>query len=120
MLLPHGFISGYPAVEVFQDRWVFVVSRDNTEVGDALTPDDLNRLPWVTYRRLYDTTSTRQLSMLGVEPRSEVSPDIFQALCFLVAETRTVALVQPRLAERLRETAGTRVAKRMAENSPQG
>ncbi|WOP38539.1 LysR family transcriptional regulator [Streptomyces sp. Li-HN-5-13] len=109
MLLPHGFISGYPAVEVFQDRWVFVVSRDNAEVGDALTPHDLNRLPWVTYRRLYDTTSTRQLSMLGIEPRSEISADTFQALCFLVAGTRRIALVQARLAERLRETAGIRV-----------
>lgn len=109
LLLPHGIISGYPTVEIFQDRWVFVVSRENPEVGDELTLDDLRRLPWVTYRRLYDTPSTRQLSMLGFEPRPEVSADTFQALCFLVAGTRGVALVQARLAERLRETAGIRI-----------
>lgn len=60
----------------------------------------------MTYRRPYDTPPTRQLSMLGIEPRSEVSVDTFQALCFLVAGTRRIALAQARLAERLRETAG--------------
>lgn len=109
LLMPHGIISGYPAVEVFQDRWVFVVSADNSEVGEKLTLDHLRRLPWVTYRRPYDTPSTRQLSMLGVEPRAEVSADTFQALCFLVSGTRRIALVQARLAERLRDAAGVRV-----------
>ncbi|MFJ9566390.1 LysR family transcriptional regulator [Streptomyces fuscichromogenes] len=109
LFLPHGIISGYPAVEVFRDRWVFVVSEDHPEVGDELTLDDLRRLPWVMYQRLYASPSTRQLGMLGIEPRSEVSADTFHALCFLVSGTRNIALVQARLAERLRAAAGVRV-----------
>lgn len=109
ILLPHGIISGYPAVEAFQDRWVFVVSRDNSEVGDKLTMDDLTRLPWATFRRPQDAPSTRQLTTLGIDIRSEVSADTFQALCFLVSGTRRVALVQARLAERMTDVAGVRV-----------
>jgi DNA-binding transcriptional LysR family regulator len=109
LLAPHGVISGFPAIDVFQDRWVFVVCQDNPEVGTRLTLDDLARLPWATYRRPYDTPSTRQIAVLGIDVRAEVSADTFQTLCFLVSGTRRVALVQARLAERLRDVAGVRI-----------
>lgn len=109
LFIPHGIISGFPAVDLFTDRWVFLVAADNDSVGDRLTLDDLARLPWVTYLRTYDAPAARQLSMIGIEPRVEVSAATFQALPFLVAGTRRVALIQESLAARLRGVAAVRV-----------
>ncbi|MFG3632883.1 LysR family transcriptional regulator [Streptomyces huasconensis] len=109
LLMPHGVINGFPAVELYRDRWVFLVSDDHPDVGERLTLDDLRRLPWVTYRRTYDAPAVRQLGMLGIEPRTEVSVDSFQALPWLVAGTRRIALIQELLADRLRGVAPVRV-----------
>ncbi|MEU3619126.1 LysR family transcriptional regulator [Streptomyces sp. NPDC006872] len=118
LLLPHGIISGFPAVELFTDRWAFLVAETNDEVGDRLTMGDLARLPWVTYQRTYDAPAARQLSMLGIEPRVEVSVDSFQVLPFMVADTRRIALVQRRLAERLAGVAAVRVLEPPYEAVP--
>ncbi|MFF3341365.1 LysR family transcriptional regulator [Streptomyces flavidovirens] len=109
LLMPHGVISGFPTVELYRDRWVFLVSDDHPDVGERLTLDDLRRLPWVTYQRTYDAPAVRQLGMLGIEPRTEVSVDSFQALPWLVAGTRRIALIQELLADRLRGVAPVRV-----------
>ena len=52
--MPHRVITGFPAVELYGDSWVFVVGEDYPEVGDALTLDDLGRLPWAVYQRTHD------------------------------------------------------------------
>ena len=101
LLLPHGIIRGFPTVELYRDRWVYLVADDNPEVGEQLTLDDLARLPWVTYQRAYDAPAARQIGMLGIEPRVEVSVDSFQLMPLLVAGTRRVALIQGHLADRL-------------------
>ncbi|MBV1942352.1 LysR family transcriptional regulator [Streptomyces sp. BV286] len=101
LLLPHGIISDFPTVELYRDRWVYLVADDNPEVGEHLTLDDLARLPWVTYQRTYDAPAARQIGMLGIEPRVEVSVDSFQLMPLLVAGTRRVALIQGHLADRL-------------------
>jgi DNA-binding transcriptional LysR family regulator len=109
LLMPHGVISGYPAVELFSDRWMCLVADDNAEVGDALTLDLLAELPWVIYQRTYDAPAAHQLGMLGIEPRVEVSVDSFQLLPFMIAGTRRVALIQNRLARLLTGVAPVRV-----------
>ncbi|QEV19791.1 LysR family transcriptional regulator [Streptomyces alboniger] len=109
VLLPHGVIRGFPSVDLYRDRWVVLVSADHPDVGERLTLDDLRRLPWVTYQRTYDAPAVRQLGMLGIEARTEVSVDGFLALPSLVAGTRRVALIQERLADRLRGVAPVRV-----------
>ncbi|NUR92431.1 MAG: LysR family transcriptional regulator [Nonomuraea sp.] len=98
LFMPHGVISGLPAVELYEDEWVCLVAADHPEVGDRITLDDLARLPWVVYRRPFDAPVTRQLSMLGLEPYVDVSVQSFQLLPGLVAGTRRVALIQRRLA----------------------
>lgn len=108
-MMPHGVISGLPAVELYEDAWVCLVADDHPEIGDHITLDDLARLPWVVYQRPFDAPVTRQLSMLGLEPRVEVSVQHFQLLPSLVAGTRRVALVQRRLAELLRDVAPVRM-----------
>ncbi|URM93741.1 LysR family transcriptional regulator [Actinomadura madurae] len=109
LLMPHGIVSGFPTVELYRDEWVCVVADDHPDVGDRLTMDDLATLPWVVFQRPYDAPAARQLSMLGLEPRVEVSVQSFQLLPSLVAGTRRIALIQRRLAELLRPVAKVRV-----------
>ncbi|MFJ7043343.1 LysR family transcriptional regulator [Streptomyces sp. JV178] len=118
LLMPHGVISGFPATDLYDDRWVFLVADHHPEVGDRITTEDLARLPWVTYQRTYDAPAVRQLGMLGIEPHVEVSVDSFQTLPFLVAGTRRIALVQGRLAERLRGVAPVRIMEPPYEAVP--
>ncbi|OLT26952.1 LysR family transcriptional regulator [Actinomadura sp. CNU-125] len=108
LLMPHGVISGFPTVELYRDEWVCLVAADHPEIGDALTLDDLARLPWVVYQRPYDAPAARQLSMLGLEPRVEVSVQNFQLMPSLVAGTRRLALIQRRLAGLLAPVAAVR------------
>ncbi|WP_105968103.1 LysR family transcriptional regulator [Streptomyces geranii] len=118
LLMPHGIIGDFPTVELFTDRWAFLVAETNDEVGDRLTMDDLARLPWVTYQRTYDAPAARQLGMLGIEPHVEVSVDSFQVLPFMVAGTRRIALVQQRLAERIGQVAPVRLMEPPYEAVP--
>lgn len=109
LVMPHGIIDGFPATDLFQDRWVCIVAADNEEVGAALTIGDLERLPWAVYQRTYDAPAARQLSMIGITPRVEVSVPTFGTLPFVVEGTSRVALIQERLAERVAATAAVRV-----------
>ncbi|MEW2286393.1 LysR family transcriptional regulator [Streptomyces sp. NPDC047841] len=118
LLMPHGVISDFPATDLYDDRWVFLVAHDHPGVDDRLTRDDLARLPWVTYQRTYDAPAVRQLGMLGVEPRAEVSVDSFQLLPLLVAGTRRIALIQARLARLLAPLAAVRVVEPPYEAVP--
>ncbi|MGW8701308.1 LysR family transcriptional regulator [Streptomyces eurythermus] len=118
LLMPHGVISGFPATDLYDDRWVFLVAEDHPDVGDRLTRQDLARLPWVTYQRTYDAPAVRQLGMLGIEPRVEVSVDSFQLLPLLVTGTRRIALIQARLARLLTPIAAVRVVEPPYEAVP--
>jgi DNA-binding transcriptional LysR family regulator len=118
LLMPHGVISDFPATDLYDDRWVFLVADDHPSVDDRLTRHDLARLPWVTYQRTYDAPAVRQLGMLGIEPRVEVSVDSFQLLPLLVAGTRRIALIQARLAKLLEPLAAVRVTEPPYEAVP--
>ncbi|WP_405907648.1 MULTISPECIES: LysR family transcriptional regulator [unclassified Streptomyces] len=109
LLLPHGIIDGFPAVDLHQDRWLCMVADDNPDVGDELTLDQLARLPWAVYQRPYDAPAARQLSMIGISPRVEVSVQTFQLLPHMVEGTRRVAMIQERLARRAVRSAAVRV-----------
>ncbi len=101
LFMPHGIITGVPAVDLYRDRWMCAVAEDNREVGESITLDQLATLPWATYQRVYDAPVNRQLSLLGIEPRVQVSVDSFQLLPAMVAGTRRVAMIQALLADRL-------------------
>lgn len=118
LLMPHGVISDFPATELYEDSWVFLVADDHPSVDDRLTRNDLGRLPWVTYQRTYDAPAVRQLGMLGIEPRVEVSVDSFLLLPLLVAGTRRIALMQARLARLLTPLAAVRVVEPPTKRSP--
>ncbi|MFI6521471.1 LysR family transcriptional regulator [Spirillospora sp. NPDC050679] len=109
LLMPHGIIDDLPAVDLYRDRWVCLVADDHPDVGGSLTLDDLARLPWAVYQRPYDAPVARQLAMIGVSPRVEVSVQAFHLLPYLVEGTRRVAMVQERLARRAVRATAVRV-----------
>ncbi|MEV5614032.1 LysR family transcriptional regulator [Streptomyces sp. NPDC052225] len=118
LFMPHGVISDFPATDLYDDRWVFLVAGDHPAAEGPLTLRDLALLPWVTYQRTYDAPAVRQLGMLGIEPRVEVSVDSFQLLPLLVAGTRRIALIQARLARLLAPLADVRVLEPPYEAVP--
>lgn len=109
LLLPHGIIDGFPTVELHQDRRLCMVADDHPDIGDELTLGQLSRLPWAVYQRPYDAPAARQLSMIGISPRVEVSVQTFQLLPHMVEGTRRVAMIQERLAHRAVRSAAVRV-----------
>jgi len=102
MLLPHGFTTDLPCLDVYEDEWVCLVAADNPRVGDELTMDHLRELPWVfTYQsRSAFTPAGRQLQMIGVEPRIDVVVEGFLALPFFLMGTERIGMVQRKVAER--------------------
>ncbi|MEJ3746518.1 LysR family transcriptional regulator [Actinomycetes bacterium KLBMP 9797] len=111
MILPHGFLIDIPHTDLYQDRWVCIVSADNPAVGEQLTLPQLGELPWVVLYNLPTAyaPAAQQLRTIGVEPRVEVVVDGFLPMPFLVAGTNRVALIQERLARRAAGPAGVRV-----------
>jgi DNA-binding transcriptional LysR family regulator len=103
LVLPHGFITGVPHLDLFSDTWMCLVSSDNSRVGDVLTIEDLNELPWVLtfHSATAFTTAAHQLRMLGVQMRVQVVVESFLVLPFLVAGTDRIGLVQAHLVPRL-------------------
>lgn len=110
MVLPHGFLTDIPALDLHEDTWVCLVSADNDSVGEELTMEALAHFPWVvTYNApTAFTPAVRQLRMIGLEPNIQVVVESFVAVPFLVAGTNRVALLQGRLAGRLADAAGVR------------
>jgi len=103
LLMPHGFLPGLPHLDLYSDRWVCVVSADNTRVGDELKMSDLATLPWVdTFGGPRGSTpAARQLQLLGVEPRVQVHTESFLGAPFLITGTDRIALLQERIARRI-------------------
>jgi DNA-binding transcriptional LysR family regulator len=71
LIIPHGFVTGLPYLDLYTDRWVCVVSTDHPDVGDALSLELLAALPWVVIfdRPTAFAPPARQLRMLGIEAR---------------------------------------------------
>jgi DNA-binding transcriptional LysR family regulator len=111
MVLPHGYLTGLPSVQLFTDRWVCVVAAGHPAVGEKLTMTDLEELPMVVahHEPTSYTPAGKQLAMLGVQPRVQLVAETFLALPFLVAASDGVALIQERLARQLAPAAGVRI-----------
>ena len=99
LILPHGFVSDLSHRDLYRDEWVCVVSADNPEVGDELTVEHLETLPWVVsfHGPTAATPAARQLRMRGIEPLVQVVTENFLTVPGLVAGSRRIALLQRRL-----------------------
>jgi DNA-binding transcriptional LysR family regulator len=100
----------YPRENLYVDRWVAVVDRTNTEVGDSLTVEDLARLPHIGY--LPSAARTQPYVVMaahGIRPRLDVGSGNFLLMPLLVAGTNRLAIVQERVAVSLAEKVGLRM-----------
>lgn len=111
MVLPHGYLSDLPCVDLYEDAWVCIVAAGNPAVGERLTMEDLERLPWVFvyHRPTAYTPADRQLAWLGTEPLVRIVVDSFSAVPPMVADSDRIALLQARLARRLAKAFDIRV-----------
>ena len=111
VVMPHGFITQIPWVDLYEDSWVCIVDQHNAAVGDELTMQLLGDLPWIlTFNApTAYAPAAQQLRMIGVEPRVAMVVESFMPLPFLVAGTDRIALMQRRLAALLAPVAGVRV-----------
>jgi DNA-binding transcriptional LysR family regulator len=111
LLIPHGFLADIPHTDLYEDRWVCIVSADNPRIGDRLTLEQLGELPWVVYLNLPTAfaPAVQQLRMIGVEPHVEVVVEGFLQMPFLVAGTNRVAFIQEHLACRIADAAAVRI-----------
>ncbi|MFD0689663.1 LysR family transcriptional regulator [Actinomadura fibrosa] len=111
LILPHGFLTDMPYTDLYEDRWVCVVARDNPDVGERLTLAQLRTMGWVVlfHRPTAFAPAAQQLRMTGVEPRVEIVVDGFLQMPFLVAGSDRVALMQEGLARKVAGATGVRV-----------
>jgi DNA-binding transcriptional LysR family regulator len=121
----HGFaLPNTRSAELFRDRWVCLVSADNPALAaGVLRLEDLARLPWVApYYRDQPAGSvvpiTRQLAVLGIQPRVAVRVESYLTVPHFVVGTDRVALMQERLAVRLADRKDLRVVECPAEPEP--
>lgn len=110
LMLPHGMITGAAHQDLFQDEWQFIAAADNTALGDRLTLEQLQSLPWVTAYETAtsSTTVTRALRVLGVELHVQVMLESFLAIPEMVTGTDRISVLPRRLVEALPADAGVR------------
>lgn len=102
VLMPHGYLTGRH-LDLFSDRWVCVVSEDNTLVGDELTVDHLAELPWVYAfgGRAEYTPAVRQMQMFGIEPVVQAVTASFLVLPSLLKGSNRIAFLHEHSARQL-------------------
>ncbi len=110
MVLPHGYLEDFPSRELFRDRWVCVAAAENEALGELVTLEDLGRVRWImTFDRPTQfTPADHHLKMAGIDRQIDVVVENFLALPFLLAGTQRVAVLQSRLADKLRPSTGVR------------
>ncbi|HTQ88437.1 MAG TPA: LysR family transcriptional regulator [Streptosporangiaceae bacterium] len=120
MVLPHGYLTGLPSVQLFTDRWVCIAAAGHPGIGEELTLADLEKLPMVAahHEPASYTPAGKQLAMLGVQPPVQLVAETFLALPFLVAAGNGVALIQERLARQLAPAVPVRILPCPFEAAP--
>lgn len=120
MVMPHGFLSGLPYRNLWNDHWVVIASDDNEDAGQGLTMELLASSRWVfTYQsRSAFTSASRQLLQLGIEPAVAAVVESFVALPLFIRGTKCLALIQGGLAETALNIGGVQVHKLPFEATP--
>ena len=111
MVIPHGYLSDLPYVDLWRDEWIVVASESNEAIGDELSMELLGQMPWVfTFQtRTAFTSAARQLQQLGIEPRVEAVVESFLALPHFISGTNRLGLLQAGLAPVARQVSGVRI-----------
>ena len=100
LLIPHGFLTDLPYLDLWRDQWLIVASDTNEYAAAGLTMEHMAQSRWVfTYQsRTAFTSAARQLQQLGIEPHVDAVVESFLALPRFIAGTNRLGLIQSGLA----------------------
>jgi DNA-binding transcriptional LysR family regulator len=105
-------ISSWRSEEVFRDRWVFAVARDNPDVGRRVTLQSVAKLRHVRYAVSgVGGAGEGHLDALAIDRRIDVTVGSYLAAIFLLRGTRLVTLAPERLVRRLERPTGVRIVR---------
>ena len=95
-----------PHEELFRDRYVVAVDRDNPAVGDSIDMATFNSLPYIAYSGgPLQSVAQMRLESGGWQRQIDVTTQSFVVAPFLLTGTRFTALIHERLGARVAETA---------------
>ncbi|MFF9808414.1 LysR family transcriptional regulator [Streptomyces coeruleorubidus] len=97
ILLPQGLLATVPAIDLYEDRWVCVLSSDSSR---PTTPAELAARPWVMPYNApgFALPPLNWLRARGMEPWLELTSESFLTVPHLVAGTDRVGVVPERAA----------------------
>lgn len=108
MLLPQGLLANVPGIDLYQDRWVCVVS------SEAATPapptlEELAVRPWVLpyHEPAMGFSPLHGLHARGIEPQVELAVENFLTMPYLIAGTDRVGVVPERATRLFPADSGT-------------
>ncbi|GAA3998651.1 MULTISPECIES: LysR family transcriptional regulator [Streptomyces] len=110
MVLAQGLLANVPAIDLYEDRWVCVVSSD-TVTSAPPTPEELVARPWVLpyHFPAAGFSPLHGLHAQGLEPRVEIAIENFLTMPYLIAGTDRVGVVPERAARLFSAASGTAV-----------
>ncbi|MFF5257884.1 LysR family transcriptional regulator [Actinomadura viridis] len=102
----------FPHEPLFTDRYVLVVDRDNPDVGETVTAEQLASLRYVAYSAgAILTIADSELETLGLRLQVDVTTQEFVVASFLVTGTRLASFALERLARQLSDAARLRIVE---------
>jgi DNA-binding transcriptional LysR family regulator len=102
LILPHGYLTDQPHLELMSDTWVCIVDVKSA-LADPASAEELLARPWVHTLAARDgmTPAGRQLQIQGVDVRIAAITPNFHVIPSLVEGTDRVALLPRSLARRI-------------------
>ncbi|MDQ7909029.1 LysR family transcriptional regulator [Phytohabitans sp. ZYX-F-186] len=109
LVVPRGIIAGFPAMDLWTERWVFMVG-ERAAVGSRLTKQRLEQMTWITTYHGGTSPVAATFEAWNIRSRIRVTVPSYVVLPMLLASsTEHVAIVQESLARRLEPLGGVRV-----------
>lgn len=104
---PAHLADGACSQPLFTDRFVCIVSADHPDVAGGVTPELFESLPHlsIAWQSTLRSIADVHYDGAGVRRRVELTTESFALAPFLVSGTRLIAVVQERLALRMRDLA---------------
>lgn len=89
----------FPHSRLFSDRYLLACDRDNPDVGETVTVEELSRLPYLSYNigRAPGMAET-ELAEAGIHRNVELRTQSFVLTPFLLSGSRMVSMMHERLA----------------------
>src|SRR5699024_3119766 len=102
VILPHGYFTDQPYLDVMQDEWVRIVD-SASDIGDEPSASELLARDWVYTLATREgmTPARRQLQIRGLDVAVAAVTPYFHVVPDLIAGTDRVALLPRRLARRV-------------------